>query len=260
MTLFDSILHRTSLDDDLQLPSPNATYPLQGAETCSPAQPKKAAPPAPSRFTPWLLSLAYPIFRYGVIPFYFRQIEVVGQEHLPHVGPVILAPTHRSRWDAFLIPYAAGYTVTRRHLRFMVTADEMVGLQGWFIRRVGGFPIDTKRPAVASLRHGVDLLQAGEALVIFPEGDIFREGAPLKQGLARLALQAEGNHQLGVKVVPIHVQYSHRLVPWRTRVRIRIGEPLLVADYKRGSGKQNANRLITELEKSLHQLSTKRVN
>ncbi|MCY7276551.1 MAG: hypothetical protein LH702_23160, partial [Phormidesmis sp. CAN_BIN44] len=49
-----------------------------------------------SRLSPWLASLVYPIGRYGLLPFYFRRIEVSGREHLPTTGSVILAPTHRS--------------------------------------------------------------------------------------------------------------------------------------------------------------------
>ncbi|UBF26632.1 1-acyl-sn-glycerol-3-phosphate acyltransferase [Kovacikia minuta CCNUW1] len=218
-----------------------------------------AASPAPSRLSPWLISLAYPIGRYFLMPFYFQRIEIEGREFLPATGPVIFAPTHRSRWDAFMIPYAAGHDVTGRHLRFMVTADEMVGCQGWFIRRMGGFPINTHRPAIASLRHGVDLLQAGETLVIFPEGDIFREQElhPLKPGLARLAIQAETSRRatLGVKVVPIHLQYSHPLVPWRCQVKIRIGSPLQVVDYCDRSPKRNAQRLTADLQDSLRKLA-----
>lgn len=207
-----------------------------------------------SQVSPWLISLAYPLGRYALLPFYFKQIDVSGQEQIPLSGPVILAPTHRSRWDAFMIPYVAGYDITGRHLRFMVSADEMTGLQGWFIRRMGGFPIDPKRPTIASLRHGMDLLQAGETLVIFPEGDIYREHQvqPLKPGLARLALQAEASRsQLGITIVPISIHYSEPLVPWRCQVKITIGCPLKVADYNTGSPKQQAKKLTDDLQQAL---------
>ncbi|MFO7145130.1 1-acyl-sn-glycerol-3-phosphate acyltransferase, partial [Arthrospira sp. PCC 8006] len=49
----------------------------------------------------WLTSIVYPLGRYGVLPFYFKKITVTGQENLPKDSPLILAPTHRSRWDAF---------------------------------------------------------------------------------------------------------------------------------------------------------------
>ena len=58
------------------------------------------------------MGLAYPLFRYLVLPFYFSRIEISGQEHLLKEGAVILAPTHRSRWDPLLVSYGAGRLVT----------------------------------------------------------------------------------------------------------------------------------------------------
>jgi 1-acyl-sn-glycerol-3-phosphate acyltransferase len=209
-----------------------------------------------SRFSPLLAFIAYPLGRYALLPFYFRHIEVIGRENLPKAGPVILAPTHRSRWDAFMVPCAAGQDVTGRELRFMVSADEVKGIQGWFIRRLGGFEIDTKHPAVSSLRHSVELLKKGEVLVIFPEGNIFRECKPLKPGLARLALQAEASHEnLGIQIVPINIHYSQPLVPWRCSVEIRIGSALKVGNYEIQTPKQAAKKLTADLENALRALA-----
>jgi 1-acyl-sn-glycerol-3-phosphate acyltransferase len=111
---------------------------------------------------------------------FFRQILVLGGDHLPHAGPVLLAPTHRSRWDALLLPHAAGRRITGRDCRFMVTVDEMRGLQGWLLHRLGCFPVHQGRPSMASLRYPLDLLSAGHQLVVFPEGQIQRQNAPLQ--------------------------------------------------------------------------------
>ncbi len=219
-----------------------------------------------SRLSPWLASLVYPLGRYGLLPFYFRRIEVSGRENLPTTGPVILAPTHRSRWDAFMVPYVAGQDVTGRILRFMVSADEVTGLQGWFIRRLGGFSIDTRHPAIASLRHSVELLQNGEVLVIFPEGGDLRENRScqlnrLQPGLARLALQSEASQpNLGIQIVPIDTSYSCPSVPWRSAVKICIGAPLNVADYSAGSSKLAARRLSDDLGKALQALNKQALN
>lgn len=237
----------------------DSVYPSLSAsdsESAISSRQRKAADPAPSQFSPWLLFLAYPLGRFGLFPAYFKRVKVTGQEHLPRSGPVILAPMHRSRWDAFMVPFAAGYHVTKRHLRFMVSADEVTGLQGWFIRRLGGFPINTNRPAIASLRHGVELLEQGEVLVIFPEGNIFREEQvhPLKPGLARLAVQVEAHAASGVKVVPISIRYSDPLVPWRCSAEVHIGAPLRVADYCTGCPKKDAKSLTVALQAAMEEL------
>jgi 1-acyl-sn-glycerol-3-phosphate acyltransferase len=213
-----------------------------------------------SRFSPWLTPLAYWLGLNVVFPAYFGRITVTGQEHLPHSGPVILAPLHRSRWDALLIPYAAGRHITGRDLRFMVSADEVKGIQGWFIRRLGGFAINQRRPDISSLRHGIEILKQREMMVIFPEGWIYRypngQIHPLKPGLARMALQAEQNNpELGVKIVPISISYSQPFPSWGTEVDVHIGEPLEVADYCQGNLKAQAQQLTQKLQSELCRLS-----
>jgi 1-acyl-sn-glycerol-3-phosphate acyltransferase len=257
---YSSPLNRTTAAVNPQppLPSPEQIAQQEVLTDYPPSTKKKLADPCPSRFSPWLLALAYPLGRYFLFPFYFGQIDIKGQENLPLSGPIILAATHRSRWDAMMVPYVAGHHVTGRHLRYMVSADEMTGLQGWFIRRMGGFPINTKRPAIASLRHGVELLEQGETLVIFPEGDIYRDQhvQPIKQGLARLAIQAElSRADVGVRIVPIMIHYSKPFVPWRSKAKVRIGKPLQVSEYATACSKQNAKKLTAALQTAMDQLA-----
>lgn len=206
-----------------------------------------------SRFSPWLTPTAYALGCWVVLPSYFR-IQISGQENIPTDGPVILAPTHRARWDSLLIPYAAGRFVTGRDIHFMVTSDEVKGFQGWLIRRLGGFPVNPRQPTIASLRHGVEVLQNREMMVIYPEGGIFRDKElhPLKPGLARLALQAESSQpDLGIKIVPIDIDYEQPTPQFGCRVEIRIGQPIAVSHYMQGNVKQNAKRLTADLSNAL---------
>ncbi len=212
-----------------------------------------------SRVSPWLSAIAYPLCNRLVIPTFFSQVTVTGQANVPLDGPVILAPTHRSRWDAILVPYATGKSVTGRDVRFLVTADEVKGLQGWFIRRLGGFPVNPRQPGIAGLRFSIELLQQGEMLVIFPEGGIFRDKQvhPLKPGLARLALQAESSQPgLGLKIVPIHLEYSDPYPSWGAKVAIRIGQPLLASAYSQDTPKEGARHLLADLTAALKDLAT----
>ena len=144
------------------------------------------------------------------LPLFFRELTVLGAEHLPQEGPVLLAPTHRSRWDALLLPHAAGRRRTGRDCRFMVSIDEMVGLQGWFLQRLGCFPVNPRRPGPSSLRLAVELLQAHQQLVVFPEGRIQQDDEPLRlmPGLARLAQLALAQG-LPLQVLPVGIGYGH---------------------------------------------------
>ena len=209
-----------------------------------------------SRINPWLLSLLYPLARI-ILPAYFGSMTVTGKENLPRKGPFIIAPTHRSRWDAIIVPFVAGRYGTGNDLHFMVMANEMKGLQGWFIRNCGGFPVNLKHPGISSLRYGIELLQRGESMVLFPEGGIFRDRIihRLKPGLARIALQAETNCPgLGIQVIPMSVSYSQELPGRGCNIDVCIGSPLHVADYCAGTTKQMAHHLTTDLTVALQNL------
>lgn len=212
-------------------------------------------PEGRSRLSPWLAPIMYGIGEKIVLPAYFSNIQIGGQENIPESGPVILAPTHQARWDSLLV----GLLGKRagRYLRFMVTADECLGIQGWFIRRLGGFPVHVRRPSVKSLRHGVQLLQGEEMMVIYPEGNIYRDSIhPLKPGLARIALRAERSRpNLDVKIVPISIAYSDPCPKWGGSARVTIGEPICVSDYKAGEPKVRSRELTQDLQATLERLA-----
>lgn len=219
---------------------------------------KERSPEINSRVSPWVARTLYPLGCYLVLPLFFGKIEITGQKNIPPHHPVIVAPTHRSRWDALIIPYAVGRMVSGRDLRFMVSANEVKGLQGWFVRRMGGFPIDTERPKIGSVRHSIELLQEDDMLVIFPEGGIFQGDKiqRLKRGVALIALEAETNQpQKNVKILPIRVRYSQPLPRWGTDVQVNIGSPLSVADYLSNSLRQSSQKLTLALHNSLQKLS-----
>jgi 1-acyl-sn-glycerol-3-phosphate acyltransferase len=208
----------------------------------------------PPGFSAWLAKIIYPLAKHIVLPGFFREIEVLGTEYIPHSGAVILAPTHQARWDPLLIPYAVGPYVTGRSSRFMVSADEVMGIQGWFVRRLGGFAIDPNKPSIASIRHSVELLHAGEMLTIFPEGNIFRDGT-LQVGLSRIAMQAEAlKPGLDLKIIPIGIKYEQPIPKFRDRVSIQLGEPLQVQAYQQFSTKIGAAKLHADLTRSLEGL------
>ena len=211
-----------------------------------------------SRISPFLMGLAYPLFRYLVLPFYFSRIQVIGQEHLPPKGATILAPTHRSRWDPLLVTYATGRLVTGRDLRFMVTIDEMKGLQGWFLKRLGCFPVNPRKRDVGSLRHGIELLKQQRMLVIFPEGNIIEASEKvesIRSGLAYIGLQAEeAQPDLDVQIVPISIHYDPPVPSWRSKASIVIGRPLAVEDYCHKPIKDCAKELRDDLQGKLQAL------
>jgi 1-acyl-sn-glycerol-3-phosphate acyltransferase len=237
---------------------------MTGSELTNPKSDSSTLPssqPVQSRVSPWLTKIIHPLGQYIVLPGFFREIEIRGKEYTPHTGAVILAPTHRTRWDALLIAYAIGPYVTGRSSRIMTTADEMKGIQGWFLRRLGCFEIDTTKPSLAVIRHSIELLHQGEMLTIFPEGGegtMFRQRVlhPLKEGLTRIATQALSlKPDLDLKIIPINLDYEHLYPKFRDRVTVELGKPLQVKDYQQFSSKTGAKKLHQDLIQSLEELT-----
>jgi 1-acyl-sn-glycerol-3-phosphate acyltransferase len=60
---------------------------------------------------------------------------------------------------------------------------------------------------------------------------------------------------LGVKIVPVSINYSQPYPNWGTDVSIDIGNAINVAEYTNGTVKQNAKRLTEDLAKAMQNLN-----
>jgi len=161
---------------------------------------------------------------------FFSEIKIKNTGFLiPKNSSIILAPTHRSRWDGLILTKAMGRRVTNKDCRFMVTKSEMKGIQGWFLKRLGCFSIDQLSPSLSVLRYAVNLIIKKNLLVVFPEGKINKYGKKiiLKEGLYRLALMAAKKTNT-IFIVPIGIAYSQVSPKFRGKVSLCFGEPLLV--------------------------------
>ena len=167
-----------------------------------------------------------------VLRFYFRKKKIINHNFpLPIDSSIVLAPTHRSRWDGLVITMAMGRRVTNKDCRFMVTKSEMRGIQGWFLKRLGCFSINQLSPSLSTLRYAIDLIEKGEQLVVFPEGKINRYGKKLvlKEGLYRLArLAAKKTTPI---IIPIGIAYSKVPPNFRGEFCLSFGKPIAINDY-----------------------------
>ena len=168
-----------------------------------------------------------------VLKFYFRKKKILNNGFsIPINSSIILAPTHRSRWDGLILTMAIGRRVTKKDCRFMVTKSEMRGIQGWFLKRLGCFSINQLCPSLSALRYAIDLIEKGEQLVIFPEGKINRYGKKLvlKEGLYRLARLAT-KKTTSITIIPIGIAYSKIPPNFRGEVCLSFGNPIPINDY-----------------------------
>ena len=168
-----------------------------------------------------------------VIKYFFSEIRIIKNvSPIPKNSSIILAPTHRSRWDGLVLTMAMGRRITKKDCRFMVTESEMVGIQGWFLKRLGCFSINQLSPSLTALRHAVDLIFKKEQLVVFPEGKInkYRKRLVLKEGLYRLARLAT-KKTTSITIIPIGIAYSKVSPRFRDKASLCFGEPLSINNH-----------------------------
>ena len=186
-----------------------------------------------------------------VLRFFFRKKKILKNGFsIPINSSIILAPTHRSRWDGLILTMAMGRRVTKKDCRFMVTKSEMRGIQGWFLKRLGCFSINQLAPSLSTLRYAISLVEKGEQLVVFPEGKINKYGKKLvlKEGLYRLARLATKKTN-SITIVPIGIAYSKVSPKFRDIFCLSLGQPISMDDC--------LNLTIKEFNEFLNQKMTK---
>jgi 1-acyl-sn-glycerol-3-phosphate acyltransferase len=189
-----------------------------------------------------------------IIPPLLRAIwrpRVIGLEHVPRTGPLILASNHHSFIDSVVIP-----AVTPRPVNFLAKSDyfDGRGVKGTLVRvwfeTFGAMPVDRddSRAAIASLDTALGVLAEGGAFGIYPEGTRSRDGRLYRgrTGVAQLALTS------GAPIVPVGLVDTDRLQPVGSnrprlvRITVRFGEPIDVRGRYDGVAPGRARREITD--------------
>lgn len=178
-------------------------------------------------YLPWPLEILV-----GVVALLLYRVRVIGLENIPEEGGVLILPNHLSYVDAAIMQLAC------RHRRLRFVAHEQLNHHWffeWVIRLSGAIVISPKQN-LASTRKVINALKAGDAVCLFPEGEISRTGQlmEIQRGFEVMARKA------GVPVVPVahdgiwgsvftfsgnkYLFKSPRLMP--THVCVCVGKPL----------------------------------
>jgi 1-acyl-sn-glycerol-3-phosphate acyltransferase len=113
---------------------------------------------------------------------------VRGAYRVPSSGPVLILSNHISDLDPIMVQFA-----TRRPVRFMAKSELFgVPVLGFLMRAYGAFAVKRGEPDRQALRMAVELLKSGEAVGIFPEGQLSEDGElqELKGGIATIVRMA----------------------------------------------------------------------
>jgi 1-acyl-sn-glycerol-3-phosphate acyltransferase len=116
-----------------------------------------------------------------ILGFSFR---MKGRRHVPRRGPVLVIANHQSFFDPIVLSLACS-----RPLLFLARKSLFQPRWiAWLLRSLGGVPMDQEGVAKEGLKTILRHLQAGEAVVVFPEGTRTADGklSPLKPGVQLL--------------------------------------------------------------------------
>ncbi len=153
------------------------------------------------------------------------RLRCYGIGNLPRSGGVLLAANHQSYLDPPLVA-----SCLPREMHFMARSSLFRNpVFGALIGRCNAFAIERDAADVKGVREAIARLQAGNILLVFPEGTRTRNGSigPMKAGIGMLAVRAS------VPIVPVLIDGAYRVwpkggpaLPGLGRIRVVFGSPL----------------------------------
>lgn len=161
--------------------------------------------------------------------------RVIGREHIPRRGGVLVAANHASYLDIPLL----GCGIPRR-AAFLGRQDLFPGFR-WLFQWLGWIPIRLDRLDREGFGKAIRLIKSGTVVVIYPEGTRAPDGR-LRHGRPGIGVIVA---ETGCPVVPAYLAGTNEALPvgasWiRCRpVQVTYGEPIdFTADAQRYSGKE----------------------
>ncbi|HJQ09817.1 MAG TPA: 1-acyl-sn-glycerol-3-phosphate acyltransferase [Gemmatimonadaceae bacterium] len=176
---------------------------------------------------------------------FYSDIRVVGKEKIPRDVPLLIAVNHP---NALVDSLVVGWLMPRRVVMtakatliknpFIAVLFRMLGVVPLRRARDEATDLEGQRPSPArnsgAFREMLDVLSGNGAVLIFPEGTSHsnKELAPLKTGLARVALRARDSSNIrSVQIVPIGLLFENKATPG-TVVGVRVGDLIDVDSWQ----------------------------
>ena len=190
---------------------------------------------------------------YSIVKFIFKilftiglRLEVEGRENIPPSGPLVIASNHLSLLD----PPVIGTAATRK-VHFMAKQELFVPVLGDIYKILGAFPVRRGGADRAAIKHGIDILNSGNVLAIFPEGTRSKTGrlGKAEPGALMMAGKA-GAAIVPACVVGTDIKRCGRLWP---KVKVCFGKPMYFPQGE-AINKETLKELTAELMERIAQL------
>jgi long-chain acyl-CoA synthetase len=176
-------------------------------------------------YSPFIMTI-YKTVLYPFFKLYFR-LEVVGEENI-QTYPCIIAPSHQSMLDGFLIESILPYKILKKS--FFLAYKQVFGtpLLSPLSKHGQTILIDANENLKHTMQHCALPLREGNNLVIFPEGARTRDGELLEFRPFFAMLSKTFN----IPIVPVVIDGSFnalragRLFPRPKKIRVTFLKPL----------------------------------
>lgn len=175
-------------------------------------------------------------------PFY--RLDVVGAEHIPKEGGVLLVCNHISNYD----PIVLGLT-NPRPIHFMAKQELFnVPILRSIVTRLNAFPVKRGMSDRQALRTGLKILNEGNVLGLFPEGTRHKSGE-LGKGFAGAGFFAL---RTNAQVVPCAIIGPYKVF---SKIRVIYGKPIDMDELRKNkaSSHEVAEIIMNEIGKLLNQ-------
>ena len=149
-----------------------------------------------------------------------------GLGNIPKSGPVLFVSNHQSYLDPILV----GLGSHRRQFYAMARSTLFKNpFFAWLIRSLNAIPVERGTSDMAAMRRSIEVLRAGHALLVYPEGTRTADGSvgPFHSGIMLLIKRAQP------WVVPVAIDGAYEAWPKGRalprvsgRIRVMYGRPL----------------------------------
>lgn len=162
--------------------------------------------------------------RYATMGVYklFYNFHIEGIENIPQDRALVMASNHRSYADPVILTMPMKKPVT-----YMAKEELFKNkLFGWFITKLGAFPVKRGTGDMQVIDDAVAILNSGRHLVIFPEGTRSKDGkvGKGKTGVAMIAAKS------GADVLPCGIIFEGEKLHFRSKLTLRFGKVIPAAE------------------------------
>ncbi len=182
----------------------------------------------------------------------FFGFEVIGKENIPKRAPYLVAANHVSYLDPIVVGIALPHKI-----HFMAKKELFKSrFFSWFLSQLGVFPVNREGLDISSIKQSISILRNGGVLGIFPEGTRSRDGKfkGANRGVIGIAIKGK------VPILPMGIIGTYetwppgKKLPKFSKIILKIGKPIELAEFFDQSGKINYEKGIEILTQRIEEL------